>query len=50
MVLKLLWQTLEPRSNFGVPHPCSFCKGAMSETGLFDLTLSLVARYDGCPR
>jgi hypothetical protein len=32
--------------NFGVPHPCSLCKGAMFATGLFDLTLSLVARYD----
>jgi len=40
------WADME----FRVPHPCGFCKGAMSATGLFDLTLSLVARYDVCQR
>jgi hypothetical protein len=32
--------------NFRVPHPCVLCKGAISVTAPFDLTLSLVARYD----
>jgi hypothetical protein len=36
-----------PKWNFGVRLPCGLCEDAMSATGLFNLTLSLLARYDG---
>ena len=31
---------------FRVPNPCGFCKRTRSAMYLFDLTLSLLARYD----
>jgi hypothetical protein len=40
------WRALGPTSNFGAPHPRGLCNGAMYANGPFDLTLSLLARYD----
>jgi len=39
-------RALIPTWNSRVPHPCGFCKRTLIATGLFDLTLSLLARYD----
>jgi hypothetical protein len=44
LTLGAAWADVE----FWVPHSCGLCKGAISATDLFDLTLSLLARYDVC--